>query len=78
MKNVKLKIPATIANLVCGFDILGMAVNEPYDEMEIRLLETPEIIIKHKDSFGLPEEPAKNVGNGSFKNSGTLSSKKWF
>ncbi|AZB34072.1 homoserine kinase [Chryseobacterium bernardetii] len=61
MKNVKLKIPATIANLVCGFDILGMAVNEPYDEMEIRLLETPEIIIKHKDSFGLPEEPAKNV-----------------
>ncbi len=38
-----------------------MAVNEPYDEMEIRLLETPEIIIKHKDSFGLPEEPAKNV-----------------
>lgn len=61
MKNVKLKIPATVANLVCGFDILGMAVNEPYDEMEIRLLETPEIIIKHKDSFGLPEEPAKNV-----------------
>ncbi|SDJ42366.1 homoserine kinase [Chryseobacterium jejuense] len=61
MKKVKLKIPATVANLVCGFDILGMAVNEPYDEMEIRLLETPEIIIKHTDSFGLPEEPSKNV-----------------
>lgn len=61
MKKVKLKIPATVANLVCGFDILGMAVNEPYDEMEIRLLETPEVIIKHTDSFGLTEEPAKNV-----------------
>ncbi|WP_336965447.1 homoserine kinase [Chryseobacterium contaminans] len=61
MKKVKLKIPATVANLVCGFDILGMAVNDPYDEMEIRLLETPEIIIKHKDLFGLPEEPSKNV-----------------
>ncbi|AZA90862.1 Homoserine kinase [Chryseobacterium nakagawai] len=61
MKKVNLKIPATVANLVCGFDILGMAVNEPYDEMEIRLLETPEIIIKHKDSFGLPEKPDKNV-----------------
>ncbi|BAP33256.1 homoserine kinase [Chryseobacterium sp. StRB126] len=61
MKKVKLKIPATVANLVCGFDILGMAVNEPYDEMEIRLLETPEVIIKHQDSFGLPEEPTKNV-----------------
>ncbi|MBP2619475.1 homoserine kinase [Chryseobacterium jejuense] len=61
MKKVKLKIPATVANLVCGFDILGMAVHEPYDEMEIRLLETPEVIIKHQDSFGLPEEPTQNV-----------------
>ncbi|CAI8728518.1 homoserine kinase [Chryseobacterium sp. IT-36CA2] len=61
MKKVKLKVPATVANLVCGFDILGMAVHDPYDEMEFRLLETPEIIIKHSDSFGLPEEPSKNV-----------------
>lgn len=61
MKKVKLKIPATVANLVCGFDILGMAIHEPYDEMEIRLLETPGVIIKHKDQFGLPEEPSKNV-----------------
>ncbi|SIS81278.1 homoserine kinase [Chryseobacterium ureilyticum] len=61
MKKVKLKIPATVANLVCGFDILGMAIHEPYDEMEIGLLETPEVIIKHKDQFGLPEEPSKNV-----------------
>ena len=61
MKKVKLKIPATVANLVCGFDILGMAVHDPYDEMEFRLLDTPEIIIKHTDSFGLPEEPSGNV-----------------
>jgi len=61
MKKVKLKIPATVANLVCGFDILGMAVHDPYDEMEFRLLDTPEIIIRHTDSFGLPEEPSGNV-----------------
>lgn len=61
MKKIKLKIPATVANMVCGFDILGMAIHEPYDEMEITLLETPEIIIKHKDQFKLPEEPSKNV-----------------
>ncbi|MGU3377488.1 homoserine kinase [Chryseobacterium sp. M5A1_1a] len=61
MKKVKLKVPATVANLVCGFDILGMAIHEPYDEMEITLLESPEIIIKHKDQFGLPVEPSKNV-----------------
>ncbi|MGE4514441.1 MAG: homoserine kinase, partial [Chryseobacterium sp.] len=61
MKKVKLQVPATVANLVCGFDILGMAIHEPYDEMEIKLLETPEIIIRHIDNFGLPEEPSKNV-----------------
>jgi len=36
-------------------------VHDPYDEMEFRLLDTPEIIIKHTDSFRLPEEPSKNV-----------------
>ncbi|HCN50244.1 MAG TPA: homoserine kinase [Chryseobacterium sp.] len=61
MKNIKLKVPATVANLVCGFDILGMAVHEPYDEMELKLLDTPEIIIRHEDPFGLPEGPSKNV-----------------
>ncbi|MFY7815323.1 MAG: homoserine kinase, partial [Chryseobacterium taeanense] len=61
MKKVKLQVSATVANLVCGFDILGMAIHEPYDEMEIKLLETPEIIIRHIDNFGLPEEPSKNV-----------------
>ncbi|MBV8327900.1 homoserine kinase [Chryseobacterium sp.] len=61
MKKVKLKIPASVANLVCGFDILGMAVHEPYDEMTLSISASPEIIIKHEDSFGLPEEASKNV-----------------
>lgn len=61
MKKVKLKVPATVANLVCGFDILGMAIHDPYDEMEIKLLNRPQIIIKHEDQFRLPEEASKNV-----------------
>lgn len=61
MKNIKIKVPATIANLVCGFDILGMAINNPYDEMEMKLLETSDIIIHHTDSFNLPVEASKNV-----------------
>lgn len=61
MKRIRLKIPATVANLVCGFDILGMAIHDPYDEMELRILDAPEIIIKHEDLFGLPENPSKNV-----------------
>jgi homoserine kinase len=53
--------PATIANLVCGFDILGMAVEEPFDIMKVRLIEEPVVKIKHIDSFQLPEEPLLNV-----------------
>ena len=36
---IKVKAPATVANMVCGFDILGFAVNNPYDEMEMRIVE---------------------------------------
>lgn len=61
MKNIKLQVPGTVANLVCGFDILGMAVNEPFDEMEFRLLSERKIIIHHEDEFNLPTEPEKNV-----------------
>jgi homoserine kinase len=61
MQNVKIKCPATVANLVCGFDILGLALNEPYDVMEVKLLDEPKVIIHNKDNYGLPKEPEKNV-----------------
>jgi homoserine kinase len=61
MKEVKVKSPATVANLVCGFDILGLAVTEPYDIMEVKLLDRPVVIIHNRDDFNLPTEPEKNV-----------------
>jgi homoserine kinase len=61
MKEIKVLAPATIANLVCGFDILGLALKNPYDEMAISLLDKPEIHIQHTDDFGLTEDPEKNV-----------------
>ena len=61
MKNLKLQVPGTVANLVCGFDILGMALNEPFDEMEFKLLNERKVIIHHQDEFNLPTEPEKNV-----------------
>lgn len=53
--------PATVANLVCGFDILGMALNEPFDIMRFKLLDEPKVVIINKDDFNLPTEPEKNV-----------------
>ena len=65
MKKVKISAPATVANLVCGFDILGMALNDPCDIMEVSLLEEPFIRIKHADEYDLPVEPAKNVAGAA-------------
>lgn len=58
---VKVKCPATVANLVCGFDILGMALNEPFDLMKLSLTDKSGVIIRNKDVFNLPTDPEKNV-----------------
>ena len=47
--SIKVFAPATIANLVCGFDVLGMALNFPRDEMQLTLSKLPGIRILHKD-----------------------------
>ncbi len=64
-KPIKIKAPATIANLVCGFDVLGLAVNAPYDEMEMELIDKPEINITHLDSYSLTTKPTQNVAGGA-------------
>ena len=61
MEKIKVSVPATVANIVCGYDILGMALNEPCDTMELELTDDRTINIKHTDGFNLPEEADKNV-----------------
>ena len=61
MKKIKITAPATVANLVCGFDILGMALNHPQDEMELALIDEPVVKIKHTDHYGLSEITEQNV-----------------
>jgi len=61
MDEVKVLAPATVSNVVCGFDCLGFALTEPFDEMTVRGIDAREIRIVHHDSFGLPNDPMKNV-----------------
>ena len=61
MNSIKLKSPATVANLVCGFDVLGMCLHEPYDEMEIKLISEKKIIIQSADGYPLPTDPQQNT-----------------
>jgi homoserine kinase len=66
---IKIKAPATVANMVCGFDILGFAVNNPYDEMEMRWMtranNEPSIVIINIDEYQLPTDPEKNVAGAA-------------
>jgi homoserine kinase len=69
---IKIKSPATVANMVCGFDILGFAVERPFDEMEMRLVPravgqsiVDAIKIINLDEYNLPTEPEKNVAGAA-------------
>src|SRR6201985_3167136 len=61
--SIKVFAPATVANVVCGFDVLGFAVNEPGDEVIMRLTDKKGINISKitGDNGRLPIDPAKNT-----------------
>lgn len=61
MNEVRVLAPATVANVVCGFDILGFALSKPNDEMTMRKLAERTVRIINLDEYDLPTEPTKNV-----------------
>lgn len=62
MKSIKVQSPATVANMVCGFDVLGFALDAPSDEITLTMQKGKrEIVITNTDDCNLPVEPAKNV-----------------
>ncbi|RYG19419.1 MAG: homoserine kinase [Chitinophagaceae bacterium] len=67
MKEIKVFAPATVANVVCGFDVLGFAVNEPGDEVTMRMVDNPGVrLVKITGDDGrLPLDSAKNTVSAS-------------
>lgn len=61
MQNVRVHSPATVANLVCGFDVLGLCLHEPYDIMDVSLLNERKVIVRSADGYPLPEDPTQNT-----------------
>jgi len=61
MTKISVRCPATVANLVCGFDVLGMCLNDPADTMEVILLNEKKIIVRSADGYPLPEDPLQNT-----------------
>lgn len=65
MKEITVSAPATVANVVCGFDVLGFALEEPTDLMTVRIIPEKTIKITNLDDFNLPTEPEKNVAGAA-------------
>jgi homoserine kinase len=63
MKTVKAFAPATVANVSCGFDIFGFAVEHPGDEVTLILTKQPGVVIKkiEGDRGRLPLAAEKNT-----------------
>ena len=65
--SIKVFAPATVANVVCGYDVLGFAVNQPGDEVIMRLSGGKGISISKitGDDGKLPLDPSKNTVSAS-------------
>jgi len=65
MNEIKLFSPATVANVSCGFDVLGFCLDSIGDEMVIRKTAEKGIRITKIEVYDLPFEVEKNVAGVS-------------
>ena len=65
MNEIKLFSPATVANVSCGFDVLGFCLDSIGDEMVVRKTEEKGIRITKIEGYDLPFEVEKNVAGVS-------------
>lgn len=59
---IKVFAPATVANVACGYDILGFAIEKPGDELIMEITSEPGVVIVDIEGDGgvLPRNPYKN------------------
>ncbi len=62
-RSVRVFAPATVANIACGYDVLGFAVDQPGDEVVVRRSGRPGLRIKKISGDGgkLPLRPEENT-----------------
>ncbi len=65
MNEIKIFSPATVANVACGFDVLGFCLDSVGDEMVIRKIDKKGIYITKIEGFNLPYEAELNVAGVS-------------
>lgn len=61
LDRIKVRVPATSANLGAGFDVFGIALETPFDIIEVEKSEKTEITVTGRDSRHVPRDPKKNI-----------------
>ncbi|MFP4845932.1 homoserine kinase [Winogradskyella sp. PE311] len=64
-KEIRIFSPATVANVACGFDVLGFCLDTIGDEMVIKQTKEKGIKITKIEGYDLPYEVEKNVAGVS-------------
>ena len=65
MKEIRIFSPATVANVSCGFDVLGFCLDTIGDEMVVSITDKKGIHITKIEGYDLPFEAEKNVAGVS-------------
>jgi len=58
---LKIRVPATSANLGAGFDVFGIALETPFDIIEIEKSDSIKIEMHGRDSKYVPTDPKRNI-----------------
>ncbi len=58
---IKVFAPASVANVACGFDVLGFAIEKPGDEIIVRHSDSPGLKITKITGGKLPYEVERNT-----------------
>jgi homoserine kinase len=63
MRSVSVFAPASVANVSCGYDVLGFALERPGDKVIMHLNDSGKITLDHieGDEGRLPKDPEKNL-----------------
>ena len=61
MSKITISVPSSVANVSCGFDVLGFCLDKPCDEMTVEIKKTKGIEIKIINEKSISTDPKNNV-----------------
>ena len=61
MSRISISVPSSVANVSCGYDVLGFCLGYPCDEMTVEIKQTQGVEIEHVNGWSIPTDPKLNV-----------------